>query len=157
MSGHHCWFHLGRLSMFPYLWCSGFGSSVLLVITRTCGTRATSRSKVPKVSDLLSTVLPWWVCIWWFTIVYDNTGGVYKVSKIVNKASGYTLDLQQYLAISPVRWFLEWYSHTGLCKDNRSPRAPAWHQIDHSWSMPIRRQENSYMPWCLAQRHRIVW
>ncbi|OKO97868.1 Glutathione transporter 1 [Penicillium subrubescens] len=34
--------------------------------------------------------------------VYDNTRGIYKVSKIVNKASGYTLDLQKYLACSPV-------------------------------------------------------
>jgi hypothetical protein len=44
-------------------------------------------------------------------IVHDNTGGVYKVSKIGNKASGYTLDPQKYLAYSSVRWFLEWYSH----------------------------------------------
>ncbi|KAJ5359734.1 uncharacterized protein N7496_012147 [Penicillium cataractarum] len=34
--------------------------------------------------------------------VYDNTGSVYKASKIVNKASGYTLDVQKYLAYSPV-------------------------------------------------------
>ncbi|KAL4781301.1 OPT oligopeptide transporter protein-domain-containing protein [Aspergillus varians] len=34
--------------------------------------------------------------------VYDNTGGIYKVKKIVNAASGYKLDLKKYEAYSPV-------------------------------------------------------
>ncbi|KAJ5311901.1 hypothetical protein N7508_002731 [Penicillium antarcticum] len=34
--------------------------------------------------------------------VFDNTGGVYKVKKIVNAASGYKLDVKKYLAYSPV-------------------------------------------------------
>ncbi|KAL3476503.1 oligopeptide transporter [Aspergillus californicus] len=34
--------------------------------------------------------------------VYDNTGDVYNVSRIVNSASGYKLDVQKYEAYSPV-------------------------------------------------------
>ncbi|EAU29930.1 conserved hypothetical protein [Aspergillus terreus NIH2624] len=34
--------------------------------------------------------------------VFDNTGNVYKVSKIVNAASGYKLDVKKYLEYSPV-------------------------------------------------------
>ncbi|KAJ5378416.1 hypothetical protein N7509_011535 [Penicillium cosmopolitanum] len=34
--------------------------------------------------------------------VFDNTGATYKVSKIVNAASNYTLDVAKYLAYSPV-------------------------------------------------------
>ncbi|CAG8358838.1 unnamed protein product [Penicillium salamii] len=34
--------------------------------------------------------------------VFDNTGNVYKVKKIVNAASGYKLDVKKYLAYSPV-------------------------------------------------------
>jgi hypothetical protein len=55
-------------------------------------------------------------------IVFDNTGGVYKVKKIVNAASGYKLDVKKYLAYSPVSRFLFPYpvshadtrSHLGL-------------------------------------------
>jgi hypothetical protein len=46
--------------------------------------------------------------------VYDNTGGVYKASKIVNKASWYTLDVQKYLAYSPVRRPHEFYRNFNL-------------------------------------------
>lgn len=35
--------------------------------------------------------------------VFDNTGGVYKVKKIVDAASGYQIDVQKYIAYSPVR------------------------------------------------------
>ncbi|CAI7630708.1 unnamed protein product [Penicillium glandicola] len=34
--------------------------------------------------------------------VFDNTGNTYKVKRIVNAASGYKLDLEKYLAYSPV-------------------------------------------------------
>ncbi|KAI2766204.1 hypothetical protein DTO012A8_8570 [Penicillium roqueforti] len=34
--------------------------------------------------------------------VFDNTGNIYKVKKIVNAASGYKLDVKKYLAYSPV-------------------------------------------------------
>jgi hypothetical protein len=43
-------------------------------------------------------------------IVFDNTGGVYKVKKIANAASGYKLDVKKYLAYSPVSRFLFSYS-----------------------------------------------
>ena len=35
--------------------------------------------------------------------VYDNTGAVYKASKVVSKATGYKFDLAKYEAYSPVR------------------------------------------------------
>lgn len=36
------------------------------------------------------------------TTVFDNTGGVYNATKIVNAASGYTLAVQKYQEYSPV-------------------------------------------------------
>lgn len=36
------------------------------------------------------------------TSIYDNTGGIYNVSKVINKAEGFTLDLEKYKAYSDI-------------------------------------------------------